>query len=605
MALGFTLDAPDYLTRARAGLPLMEGDAAPQPAAVPAAMGAAPAPPPAPSYSKPGFWDIAQGVLFNGESPAEAAMSARQRQYQLATMNVMAQTLHDASPDQRLAMLLNPAKLGEAVASRFQATNLKGGETRHFGEGGPASVTAPLLGFDPLSGKGWSVGSGGVTATGGAQLPGNFEAKDGIISSKRTGDVARTYSLPVSLPADTTGVPFTPSLGGAATGAGSGGAPAAPNGGDAPGGGSAAPRGIRNLNFGNLKALPSGHRWDGQTGVDAEGYAVFGSPADGVKAARQNLASYAGQGIDTLSALTKKWAPASDRNDPTAYAHYLSGRLQVGTNDKIDLADPATQAKVLRGIFDFENGPQAMSSWRGASANGGRPTAQRGDGFGQPFARGKQAQIVPGDDAVYSRFPAGTVLQRAPSGEISVVQKPEYSPEAKTAIRDHILSSDEYKLSQASSAAYKAMLGNAATMTGPSAYAMLDTFARAINPGAVARQSVIDTIEKHLGLPAQLVGGLESKFGQGNLPPQVRQQIINAVVPFAQAHWDQANRLNAANTALAKAHNFDSSDVTAPLEPRPEHVGVTVPPPAQRQTGLYVTPKGVMHWTGRGWLPAN
>jgi hypothetical protein len=84
----------------------------------------------------------------------------------------------------------------------------------------------------------------------------------------------------------------------------------------------------------------------------------------------------------------------------------------------------------------------------------------------------------------------------------------------------------------------------------------------------------------------------------------MRQQIIDAVVPFAQAHWDQANMLNQANAALAAKHKFDPADVTAPLEGRPQRVIVTVPPdPQQRQAGgLYETPKGPLKWTGTGWV---
>jgi hypothetical protein len=595
---GFGFAVPDYALRAQAGMPLDPGapDQTPMPRPAPATTA-----PPAQEPYKPGFLDILQGVIFDGQSPAEAAQAARGRAYTAQQQQMMMETLRSVDPQTRMAMMLNPAELGKAIADRKATHALKAGEVGvNMGADG-GNITAPVIGLDPLSGKGYSVGAGGNLSTGGAQLPGAFKAGDGIISSARDGSVSARYSMPQVVPAGSGKGDFTPDV------AGPSGFPALPGG---PAGAkpsttspsqASAPRGIRNLNFGNVRPLPHGQAWAGQTGVDKDGYAVFSDPAAGIAAASKNLQSYASQGINTPAAIAARWAPAGDgANDPKAYATYLAGRLGVKPTDQIDLSDPKVQQQVLRGVFDFENGPQAMASWRGQKPSAQVPTGvPTGGGWrgGEP----RQPTIVPPGDPAYANLPKGTVLQRAPTGELSVLQKPEYDPASKNSMRDKVLGSQEYTQANASQAAYKAMMANSGTMTGPSAYAMLDTFARAINPGAVARPQVIETIEKSLGPLNGIPGQWDRVLGQGNLTPQVRQQVIDAVVPFAQAHWDQANMLNSANAALAKQHGFDAADVTAPLEGRPERLSLTVPPAGQRSPGLYMTPKGPLHWTGQGW----
>lgn len=585
----------------------------------PAAADAPPPPAAPPPAYQPSFMDILQGVLFNGQSPADAAMGARQRNYQTQQNAMMLDALQNASPDQRAAMMLNPGETGKALADRLATHTLSGGQTLVNGGPGGAPFVATTYGLDDKSGRGYAVGPGGLQGTDNS-LGGDFKAENGVINSGRLGPQG-TYSTPQIMAPGSSGVPFTPSVSGA-TGGGlpqiaPGSPPAGPPGAPAalP---QSAPRGIRNNNFGNLMALPNGQQWNGQTGVDQSGYAVFATPEDGARAAATNLHSYATKhGIDTVAGVISRWAPAQSNNTP-AYVSYVAQGMGVDPNQKLNMADPAVQRGLLSGIFHFENGPQQMSAWRaagqGAQAPQGVPPAApqgQGGGFGQPFAQGAQPQILSPQEAQAAGFAPGAVVERGADRKLSVVQNPEYGPEQKSTLRNQVLNSDEYKQANAAMSAYKAMIANATTMTGPSAYAMLDTFARAINPGAVARPQVIQTIEQNLGIPAQLVGRLDSAFGKGNLPPQVRQQIIDAVVPFAQSHWDQANSLNQANAGLAQQHGFNAADVTAPLEGRPQGVSVAalaagIPAPDQRVSGkVYPTPRGPMKWTGSGWLPAG
>lgn len=136
------------------------------------------------------------------------------------------------------------------------------------------------------------------------------------------------------------------------------------------GGGGSGTRGLRNHNPGNVKALGGGRTWAGQVGVDDQGFAVFGSRADGIAAARTNLKSYAARGIDSVGEIINRWAPPGE-NDTGAYIAAVSRRLGVAPDQKLDLTDDRTMAVLLDAIFQHENGP----AWRTSGGVAGPPDA--------------------------------------------------------------------------------------------------------------------------------------------------------------------------------------------------------------------------------------
>lgn len=160
-------------------------------------------------------------------------------------------------------------------------------------------------------------------------------------------------------------VPITYGTGGAAVGA----APSVA----AIGNGSTRPE--RNNNPGNVKALPNGQQWRGQTGVDDQGYAIFGDQVSGQRAADRNLQSYARKGINTVSGIVSRWAPKADRNNTDAYIASVSRALGVAPNQPLDLSDPSVrQALLTKGIFPNEgpvgrqpNAPHPISGSAGVS----------------------------------------------------------------------------------------------------------------------------------------------------------------------------------------------------------------------------------------------
>ncbi len=114
------------------------------------------------------------------------------------------------------------------------------------------------------------------------------------------------------------------------------------------------PRGIRNNNPGNLN-------YAGQRGAEKEGgpngrFAVFPSMIDGIAALYRQLKLYAGRGIDTISEIVKKYAPAADNNNVGAYISSLMKATGKGANEALNPEDMDTMVKLIRGIVNHENG---------------------------------------------------------------------------------------------------------------------------------------------------------------------------------------------------------------------------------------------------------
>ncbi|PXW42174.1 hypothetical protein DET57_114166 [Klebsiella oxytoca] len=132
------------------------------------------------------------------------------------------------------------------------------------------------------------------------------------------------------------------------------------------------PRGIRNNNPGNLN-------FAGQAGATKEGggngrFAVFGTMADGIAALYRQLQLYFKRGINTISDIVKKYAPASDGNNEGAYISQLTKATGKGANEKLDSSDMGTIFSLMRGIINHENGAGHVADdeiMRGISSGAG------------------------------------------------------------------------------------------------------------------------------------------------------------------------------------------------------------------------------------------
>lgn len=111
-------------------------------------------------------------------------------------------------------------------------------------------------------------------------------------------------------------------------------------------------RADRNNNPGNLRPGSGRVLWDGQTGTDPDGFAVFGSRDAGLSAARkQVMLDYTQHGLKTPAQLAAKYT----KTDQTVYAKRLAGALGIGVNDDARLDDPNHFALYMGQLYGNED----------------------------------------------------------------------------------------------------------------------------------------------------------------------------------------------------------------------------------------------------------
>lgn len=121
------------------------------------------------------------------------------------------------------------------------------------------------------------------------------------------------------------------------------------------------PRGIRNRNPGNLVFVPV-IKWQGQLGADSEGYVIFATPEDGVRAAALDLLTgFRRDGEDTIREIIAEWAP-SHENPTDAYMHFVAERTGYGLDQVLTPTQPVLEA-LIRAIGHFENGAPLETWW--------------------------------------------------------------------------------------------------------------------------------------------------------------------------------------------------------------------------------------------------
>ena len=123
--------------------------------------------------------------------------------------------------------------------------------------------------------------------------------------------------------------------------------------------GSSRQRGIRNNNPLNIKYNPN-NDWLGQVGSDDDGFAIFKDIDYGYRAGNQLLQTYGeDHGIDTISEVINRFAPAADDNDTDSYSDFVSSRMGIGADEKLDMSDPALRKELTTIMASFET-PDAV-----------------------------------------------------------------------------------------------------------------------------------------------------------------------------------------------------------------------------------------------------
>lgn len=108
-------------------------------------------------------------------------------------------------------------------------------------------------------------------------------------------------------------------------------------------------RGFRNNNPGNLKY---GTPWKGVIGQDPEGYAIFDTMVNGVRALGKDLQAKINRGLNTIDSIMRVYAPASE-NPTENYIAKVEDWTGIGRFERLSVADLPI---VMPAIIRFENG---------------------------------------------------------------------------------------------------------------------------------------------------------------------------------------------------------------------------------------------------------
>jgi hypothetical protein len=113
-------------------------------------------------------------------------------------------------------------------------------------------------------------------------------------------------------------------------------------------------RGFRNNNPGNLKY---GTPWVGVTGQDSEGYAIFDTLENGIRALGKDLRAKIGRGVNTVRSIISIYAP-SNENPTENYITQVSMWSGYEPDDPIP-DTPGALMDVAGAMIRFENGRAA------------------------------------------------------------------------------------------------------------------------------------------------------------------------------------------------------------------------------------------------------
>lgn len=548
--------APDAQTGGQAGAQAL----------VPASSGAAALPqlpqtanglPPLPQWGKRGVVGDTLDNIFLGGAIQRAR--ATEFQHDLDSYNLARSqaVLNELPKVTRQAAVLNPAETGKALASNVEFHALAPGNTGvAMGDTGTA-YTAPQ--FDEKSGAFVQATPGG----GMIQSPGvggDYKAADGVVVSGRTGGIANRYALPQKLgPSEHIGS-FVPG---------------------APG-----PSGLPQLPAPQANAAPAAPPMPAPADVLAA--APGAQISSGYRDPQHNL---------EVGGVPNSWHTAGSPDAPGAIDLTPPQGMTVAALSST-LASKLPQLRVLNEGNHAHVQPNARNL--GVQSPGAAP-GPRTDASGSIIDEGHAPAQVWSPPAFNPRTNRMEQTNTA-TGEIRDAGAAAFDPQAA---KQNFTGSEAYKDYASANDAFKAMVHAAGLQNGGMrAYALRDTFARTINPGAVARVGTIQAIKEAQGVPAQAKAYFMNLKGDGDVPPEIAQQIIDVSRGFLASHYATAKALNDSNGAQASRYGQNPQDAMAPMETAPGNVHLSLPPKTSLIEGdVYKTARGLATWTGQAFVP--
>lgn len=184
------------------------------------------------------------------------------------------------------------------------------------------------------------------------------------------------------------------------------------------------PRGLRNNNPGNIEDGAFARSLPGYAGSDGR-FAKFETTQHGLGAIDHLLSNYgSNHGVNTISGIVNRWAPASDNNNVSAYANFVANKVGVKPGDKIDLNDPGVRQKLAMAMGEFENGrPVGSGSGMNIAKMTGGGSGNSGDASGSNSASSTGSGLLGTNQAALKQLLLMQLL--APNHQL---QKVDYDP---------------------------------------------------------------------------------------------------------------------------------------------------------------------------------
>lgn len=169
------------------------------------------------------------------------------------------------------------------------------------------------------------------------------------------------------------------------------------------------------------------------------------------------------------------------------------------------------------------------------------------------------AGIQPSDRNAYAVGPDGKVVKIADAP---------YGPTQIQSVHDNFWGSDETKKAQEAYSAFTGLttaLKSATGNSGPLDQAAIDSFLRGINPGMGARNSTVQMVMEHFGLPQELQGKISGLVGTGFVTPQSLQQMLQITHDYALAHQNAAATRAQSDAQMVKPYGYGAGDLAESL----------------------------------------
>jgi len=251
-------------------------------------------------------------------------------------------------------------------------------------------------------------------------------------------------------------------------------------------------RSDRNNNAGNLR-WDGKSQWQGMKGVDPQGFVIFDSPENGVRAAGINLANQQKlHGLNTLSDVIAKYAPQADNNNTQAYIQSVAQQTGIDPNQPINLSDPAIQAKVLPAMFKVEGG--------GTPARIPTPP-QQDQGF------------------------APQIIQQGRPKDTSEVQL-KADRQGQMQLRKEFDGLPDVKNYNTVAGQYQNIRKFAADNSGSNDIGLIFSYMKMLDPTSVVREGEYATAQKTGGIPASVVNQYNKALNGQFLTPAQRQSYV-------------------------------------------------------------------------------